>query len=134
MGNRSGFTLIETLFSLMTASIVLTLCFTGMSLLHQIKPVEKPMTDKEIMFKQLQNELMLAKDISTDHGQLRYYKDEQWFTLFLDQNRLVKKDGYEIYLYDVDRLCFEVSDYIYLTVYQGEKADRRIIGVYYDSE
>ena len=134
MGNHSGFTLIETLFSLMTASIVLTLCFTGMSLLRQIKPIEKPMTDKEIMFKQLQNELMLAKDVSTDHEQLRYYKDEQWFTLMLDQNRLVKKDGYEIYLYDVDRLFFEISDYIFLTVYQGEKADRRIIDVYYDSE
>lgn len=134
MGNHSGFTLIETLFSLMIASIVLSLCFTGLSLLRQIKPIEKPMTDKEIMFKQLQSELMLAKDISSDQGQLRYYKGEQWFTLSLDQNRLVKKEGYEIYLYDVDRLYFEIGDYIFLTVYQGEKADRRIIGVYHDSE
>lgn len=134
MGNHSGFTLIETLFSLMIASIVLTLCFTGMSLLHQLKPFETPATDKEIMFKQLQSELMMATDISTNHEQLRYYKAGQWFTLLQDQNRLVKKDGYEIYLYDIDQLYFEISDYIFLTLHQGETTDRRIIGVYHESK
>lgn len=132
MGNKFGFTLIETLFSLMIASVVLTLCLSGLKILRQIKPLTPVKTDKEIMFKQLQNELILATDITTDHQELRYYKENQWFVLCLDRNRLVKKEGYEIFLYEVDQIEFEIKDFIYLTLYQNNQIDKRIIGVYRD--
>ncbi len=116
----------------MLSSIILTLCASAMLTFRHFKVETTLTSDKEIMFKQLQSELIMASNIYTQNNSLYYTKDNQEFILCLDQNRLVKKEGYLIYLYNVDRIEFDIQDYVYLTIYQKDSADKRVIGVYHD--
>lgn len=129
MDNSRGFTLVEMLIACSLICVILPLLPLSIRILTQIKPVEIEYSDIEIACKQLSQELMEGYDISTTGDTFVYTKNDQSFKLYLDDRRLVKSEGFEIYLFDVDELYFTLEDFIMIHITRGSKTYKRVIGV-----
>lgn len=125
-----GFTLVEMIFSLMITTLTLSLLVEGMVSLSHLKQTDKQNEDITLFAYQLQHELMSAKNIQLmDEQTLSYEVDQKTYTLSLDRQRIVKKEGYEILLFDVDKIYFKIDDLIYLDIYRDQKCYTKIIGI-----
>ena len=51
------------------------------------------------------------------------------YTISLDRQRIVKKEGYEILLFDIEKIYFKMDDLIYLDIYRDQKCYTKIIGI-----
>lgn len=125
-----GFTLVEMIFSLMITTLTLSLLVEGMVSLSHLKQTDKQNEDITLFAYQLQHELMSAKNIQLmDEQTLSYEVDQKTYTISLDRQRIVKKEGYEILLFDVDKIYFKIDDLIYLDIYRDQKCYTKIIGI-----
>ena len=125
-----GFTLVEMIFSLMITTLTLSLLVEGMVSLSRLKQTDKQNEDITLFAYQLQHELMSAKNIQLmDEQTLSYEVDQKTYTISLDRQRIVKKEGYEILLFDVDKIYFKIDDLIYLDIYRDQKCYTKIIGI-----
>lgn len=116
MGTKNGFTIIETLFSIMISTIVLTVIISALSLINNLKLKSDFYADIYIMSKQLQSDLSCSYNITGDASNLYYEKDNNKFHIYLNDNRIVRGDGFEILLFDVDELTFIYDEYLKLVV------------------
>ena len=125
-----GFTLVEMIFSLMITTLTLSLLVEGIVSLSRLKQTDKQNEDITLFAYQLQHELMSAKNIQLmDEQTLSYEVDQKMYTISLDRQRIVKKEGYEILLFDVDKIYFKIDDLIYLDIYRDQKCYTKIIGI-----
>ena len=125
-----GFTLVEMIFSLMITTLTLSLLVEGIVSLSHLKQTDKQNEDITLFAYQLQHELMSAKNIQLmDEQTLSYEVDQKTYTISLDRQRIVKKEGYEILLFDVDKIYFKIDDLIYLDIYRDQKCYTKIIGI-----
>ncbi len=125
-----GFTLVEMIFSLMITTLTLSLLVEGIVSLSHLKQTDKQNEDITLFAYQLQHELMLAKNVQLmDEQTLSYEVDQKTYTISLDRQRIVKKEGYEILLFDVDKIYFKIDDLIYLDIYRDQKCYTKIIGI-----
>lgn len=125
-----GFTLVEMIFSLMITTLTLSLLVEGIVSLSRLKQTDKQNEDITLFAYQLQHELMSAKNIQLmDEQTLSYEVDQKTYTISLDRQRIVKKEGYEILLFDVDKIYFKIDDLIYLDIYRDQKCYTKIIGI-----
>ena len=125
-----GFTLVEMIFPLMITTLTLSLLVEGMVSLSHLKQTDKQNEDITLFAYQLQHELMSAKNIQLmDEQTLSYEVDQKTYTISLDRQRIVKKEGYEILLFDVDKIYFKIDDLIYLDIYRDQKCYTKIIGI-----
>ena len=125
-----GFTLVEMIFSLMITTLTLSLLVEGMVSLSHLKQTDKQNEDIILFAYQLQHELMSAQNIQLmDEQTLSYEVDQKMYIISLDRQRIVKKEGYEILLFDVDKIHFKMDDLIYLDIYRNQKCYTKIIGI-----
>lgn len=125
-----GFTLVEMIFSLMITTLTLSLLVEGIVSLSRLKQTDKQNEDITLFAYQLQHELMLVKNVQLmDEQTLSYEVDQKTYTISLDRQRIVKKEGYEILLFDVDKIYFKIDDLIYLDIYRDQKCYTKIIGI-----
>lgn len=129
MGNKSGFVLVEMLFSFFISTIVLTGLFLCIVHLKNIKVTNYMHQDIDILSKQLQQILIQATNIEANDNCLTYTLNDQTFNIVLDRHRLVKKDGYEILLFNVDDVKFEGNDFYTMTIFRNDEEFKRIIGL-----
>lgn len=61
----------------------------------------------EVQFNQLMSRVMI-KDCNNDF--LQYSFNNKLYTITFDNNRIIKKPGYEILLFNVDELFFEKTE------------------------
>ena len=124
---RKGFTMIEALFSLMILSFSFVLLAIGLPSLHKVTAVRYPV-EEEIALRQIRRMLLLSEDIQCSGTQLDFWYQDDWFTLLLDGNRLVRVDGYLIYMENIDSLEFrEKKGCIYLYYEKNQKAKERLL-------
>ncbi len=125
-----GFTLVEMIFSLMITTLTLSLLVEGIVSLSHLKQTDKQNEDITLFAYQLQHELMLAKNVQLmDEQTLSYEVDQKMYTISLDRQRIVKKEGYEILLFDIEKIYFKMDDLIYLDIYRDQKCYTKIIGI-----
>ena len=85
--------------------------------------------DIYIGVKQMSQYVMGTYCLSVDHGyEYEDYNNEKQ-TIVFDQNRLVKKPGYEILISHIDKAEFKVvNQWIYVDITRGKKDYRFLVG------
>ena len=127
---KRGFTLVEMLFALMITSLTLSLLAQGCVALNRLKKTADQNEDITLFAYQLQHELMSAKNIQlVNDDSLSYELNDQCFTISLDQRRIVKKEGFEILLFDCDQIYFKMNDLIEIQINRKGKTYTKIIGI-----
>ncbi len=123
MGNKHGFTLMESLLTLLITSVITSLALNVISLVDQIEIFEEH-KDIDIAIFQLMYELLPAHDIIVENNSISYSKNNNSaslgeftsFVISFDGNRIVKQDGYMIYLENIQNfqvICYESKLHIY---------------------
>ena len=102
---NKGFTLLESIFSLFILSLSLSLLINTLPLLKAISRFDVSI-EEEIALSKLREIILLASDISFNEFELSFYTKEDFMTLTLEKNRIVLKDGYVIYMDDLDNSRF----------------------------
>ena len=78
--------------------------------------------DIYIAVKQISQYLIGSYYVDMDEGYHYISIDGKDMHIVLDNNRIVKKEGYEILLFDVDELVFKrVDDLVYMTIVRDER-------------
>lgn len=125
---NKGFTLLESLFSLLILSL-------GISLLISIFPCIKKLSsysldvEEEIAFYKLRELMLLANDITFSRDQLWFFYMENDVNLTIENNRIVRSEGYVIYMEGVENAFFEKKESCYYLNYErNNEKKRRFLG------
>lgn len=126
---NSGFTLVETIISLIVVSfalLLLTMCLTLM------KNSNRKMYDgeDEVAIRQIRLLYALGEKIRVENEMLmfEYYGEEMYFTFY--KNNLVLKDGFQVFFKELSNIhFFEEDSCIYVQfLHIDQKEQKRIIG------
>ncbi len=116
---KKGFTMVEAMLALFFSSfllLIVILLYQGFYLYRETLPYYD---QNRIGFLQLQNEFTVSSHFQLEEASLCYEKFDNNYCLIFDQNRLVKKPGYEILLIDVKEGSFNYENAtIILTINQ----------------
>ena len=127
--NQNGFTLIEVLFSLSITLLIILSLTPIYQLFSHSKNITRFDEDIYIAAKQVSQYLLGSYYIDLEDG-YHYLSFEQKETyLIFDKHRLVKKDGYEIILNNIDSLKFEIKEaMVYMKLRRKERHYYFLIG------
>lgn len=88
--------------------------------------------DIYIAAKQISHNLYNANDFIIS-DELNYMVDDKENRIYLDNHRIVKSPGFEIFLFNVDELdFFENNHYLYMNITRDEETYSFLIGVIYE--
>lgn len=133
--HTAGFTLIETLFSL---AITLMITLSIASIMHVVtlhRKLDVHSSNYEIAAKQIAQTLVTAKYLS--FGEHLVYVDEnnKEYTIAVDNHRIVKTPGFDIYAHGVDAIYFRLDNHkVYLEIINREKKENYLVGSDYYQE
>lgn len=121
MKSRSnGFTMIESLFSLLVVSLLIGLLSGFMQVASQIVKNHRD-SQREFLVLQLRSFLAPTSSIRVDQGALEATIFHQSYRIEQDRDRLIKRGGYEILLENVEKVVFyEEEDKIYISIDKEE--------------
>lgn len=119
---KNGFTLIDTLLSLAIVSIVSLLSFTYLqtcaSLINYSEDLQEQMG-----ILQIREILMVSSDIQLKDNEISYLYNNKKYKLLYEKHRIVKKEGYEILIENIENAKFiEEKDDIYLEYKKNKKS------------
>ena len=119
--HRNGFTLIEVLLSFGICFIIV-LSLTPIVRLTSVKDFKlNNNEDIYIGIKQIAQHLIGSSYISHDDTYTYLSREQKEMIIYCQDNKIIKKPGYEVFLYDVKNLSFELIDqYVYMTFSRDE--------------
>lgn len=125
---NKGTTLIEMLISLFIIGITVSLLAGCLTLFRRIEKFDYPL-EEEIAFYQLRQILSISSDIQIEPEKLTFlYKGETAY-LIIENERLIRKEGYVIYLDDLKWAQFvKQLNCIYLHYERGHGEQKRFLG------
>lgn len=124
--DKRGFTLIEMLLGIMFSSGVMLLIVMLLTNFQKLEKHELSIYQFDIALEQLRLELTLADAFFEQAGSLCYTKFDSDYCLSFEQNRLVKKSGYEIMMIDLDDYSYQLNDTsLTMTFWSQEKEGGR---------
>lgn len=125
---NKGTTLIEMLISLFIIGITVSLLAGCLTLFRRIEKFDYPL-EEEIAFYQLRQILSISSDIQIEPEKLTFlYKGETAY-LIIENKRLIRKEGYVIYLDNLKWGQFEKQlNCIYLHYERGHGEQKRFLG------
>lgn len=133
--NRDGFTLIEVLLSLVITLIIVLNVASILQITTVNKKLKVTNSNHQIAAKQISQTLHTANYMHI--GNDLQFKDEkeEVYTISLDNSRVVKTPGYDIYMHDVDRLSFYQEDNkVYMQIVENNQDSTYLIGTDYHQE
>lgn len=111
---HNGFTLLETLLGLMISTLLAGLCVLILSLDASLIRLETH-RQEQVAILQIRQILAMAETMEIQEGTLVYLFNHQQASLCFEKGRLVKKEGYEIFMEGVEDGHFEeANEHIYL--------------------
>lgn len=121
--NVKGFTLIEVLIAFTCVFIAMLLC---VPIISSIAFMQKPsyLSEDRLAIYQLRLMLAQSNDISIKDDTLYFTYQKKPQILQFDRNRLVRKEGYEIFMQSVDDLYFEQREECFYVVWQRGKKQK----------
>lgn len=125
---NKGTTLIEMLISLFIIGITVSLLAGCLTLFRRIEKFDYPL-EEEIAFYQLRQILSISSDIQIEPEKLTFlYKGETAY-LIIENERLIRKEGYVIYLDNLKWGQFvKQLNCIYLHYERGHGEQKRFLG------
>lgn len=121
---KNGFTLIESLLGLMVSLIVSFLVMMLISTCQHLISLDTYQQDQFAIL-QIRQLVSLASEQEVKDGVLYLIINHEEYEMGMDENRLVRREGYEIYLENVDDVYFEQEeDSIYLLYHKEKKSYR----------
>ena len=111
---RNGFTMMEALLSLMITSIIL-MCFVIFAQTCLKMTQFDAMHQEQMAIIQLRQILALSKDIEVRSDCLEMIYRHEKISIVQDKNRLIKKNGYEILMENINHVSFqEIENEIFM--------------------
>lgn len=121
----NGFTLSESLLSLLCAGIVsqLALCIlqSSMRMLHHTQDAQDQMA-----MLQIRQIVALNRVCRVENGELIYVRGDEQGTISFHKNRLVKRPGYQILLEGLDAARFEEREDGLWLLFEKENQHREV--------
>lgn len=124
--NKKGFTLVEAIFSLWITVISIMLLTSTLKLLN-IDYDSYSIEDSNFI-NQIQLIYALAEDITIDAGMLNYYYNFENMYFEVYNEKLVLKDGYQIFLNDIKDAYFKEEHNCVYLYYERKEWNKTIIG------
>ncbi len=121
---NNGFTLIESIFSLFIITISMSLLIQTLPIIRKIINYDLNVAE-EIGIKQIQELVLLGTDFLFTEDELRFYYMGEDITLEIDDDRIVRTDGYVIYLEGIEDAYFSQKGSCFYLNYENKK---RFIG------
>lgn len=126
---RKGFTLIEVLLSLAITLLITTNTLSMYRLMKHVKEMKTYQEDIYIGVKQVSQYLIGSYYLDLNNGYHYVSRDQKEFNLVYDHHRLVKKDGYEIIINNIDSVSFDLKNsMVYMTITRDQQSYRFLIG------
>ena len=123
-----GYTMIEMLLSLFIFSLSMALLTMSIPLIHRLQDIHVDIED-EIALYQLRQLLLYASEIQYNEDELNFFYFEKEASLVLEKNRIVRKDGYVIYMEDIEKSYFtQKKDCFYISYEKNNKRKERFLG------
>ncbi len=126
-----GFTLSQALFALVICDLIIT----GYNMmLHGLKAMPNLTYHSDMAYAliALRSDVNTSKSIEVYDQSLILHQNEKDFTVSLDDSRLVKKPGFNIYVHNVEDVSFyHDGEYVYMEVSRDETSALYNIGAYY---
>ncbi len=121
--NSKGFTLIESLIAFTCVLIGMLLCGP---IISSFAYMQKPSYLSEDRLAVYQLRLLLAQSnhLTLDTRELSFIYQKKPQRLQYDRNRLVRKEGYEIFMQNVDDVYFEQKENCFYVVWQRGKKQK----------
>lgn len=120
--------MIEMLLSLFIFSLSMTLLTMSIPLIHRLQDIHVDIED-EIALYQLRQLLLYASEIQYNEDELNFFYFEKEASLVLEKNRIVRKDGYVIYMEDIEKSYFtQKGDCFYISYEKNNKRKERFLG------
>ena len=121
---NKGFTMIEMLLSLLIISLSVSMIVNILPVLKKTSKLDNNI-DFEMGFMQLREVLLLADEILFDEEELRFYYKGEDCSLIIDDNRIVKTDGYMIYLEGLEEAYFSKKGSCYYLNYEENNENKK---------
>ena len=103
---KNGFTLVELLLGMILATIIASICMLQAGVL--VKGIQvKPDHQEQFAILQIRELVSLSAHASVRDHDLVLYENGEEEILEFDQNRLVKRPGYEIFMENLEDVYFE---------------------------
>lgn len=129
--NRSAYTLIDALLSLLISSLIL-LSFTAMLNGLSRITITSNQADIASALVSLNEDINQANAVIVSQDQLTLIYPDNHYFLELHNGRLVKTPGFDIYLHQIDQIAFSTDqEYVYLHIRRGDQAETYNVGVFY---
>lgn len=120
--------MIEMLLSLFIFSLSMSLLTMSIPLIHRLQDIHVDIED-EIALYQLRQLLLYASEIQYNEDELNFFYFEKEASLVLEKNRIVRKDGYVIYMEDIEKSYFtQKGDCFYISYEKNNKRKERFLG------
>ncbi|MDD7281379.1 competence type IV pilus minor pilin ComGF [Floccifex sp.] len=118
---RNGFTLIDSLLSLLIVAIVSLLCIMMLDVTKKILIFDSSHQNQYAIL-QLRQKCAISSDVYVDEGRLHLIENHKEIYLEYDNHRLVQRDGYVIWMEHIeDAYFYEIDHQIYLRWIYDEK-------------
>lgn len=114
---KKGFTILETLMVSLFIPLIMIL---ALGLLMIMINTDIKTLNQNHVFKVQIRQLLSRSVILECHERLLFTRNKKEFEIVLDKNRIVKKPGFEILLFDVEGLYFEESNQSCQLIYSKE--------------
>ena len=123
---------------LLCLSITLTLMFAISPLCKIVLKLNTHSGYNEDIYigvKQISQYLIGSSYLSLDDSYSCISRDGNEITLYESHNKLIKKPGYEVLLYDIENVSFEIIDsYVYIFFQKGNQDYKFLIGYVIEEE
>ena len=106
---KNGFTMIEALLAMMATMIVSTIFLVMFQVQSRLVSLELIKQD-QIAILQLRQVVALADTYGIEGDTLEIQYNHQIYTIGFDRNRLVKREGYEIFMEGIEYASFYTKD------------------------
>lgn len=121
--------MIEVLLSLFILTIITINISSIFRVLKTATVVKETHADLYIAAKQISQELIVGHDIMVDDHLIYYDEKNKEITILLDNHRIVRKPGFEIFAFDIDELSFlDKDDFIYMIIERENQKYTFLIG------
>lgn len=122
--------MIEVLLSLAITLLIVFNIYSLYRIIYSSQKIDSNNEDIYIAVKQISQYLYGSEFVDLNNGYTYINYENKEMTIFYDKNRLVKKDGYEIILSQIDFAEFDIEeDKIYLDIKRGEDDYRFFVGI-----